>query len=209
MASPCGNVRRWNDFLSRLSSGTRPVLEVYTDGSWSETQRTGGYAAAFVMQSPQGFCLCGADSDQTHGSATTEWPLEAAPPALRNEEIAIAAALLWLQQSPLACHLRNFTRIDICFDCLSAGNAACGEPHSFSRESFLQSQHRWRHVWPRHPQLHAATAGCWSFATLEAWRSRAELPRAHHGRDHRDEEDHHRRHGRDDIHLMLLCFPRL
>ena len=43
--------------------------------------------------------LFGMLSTPTHGSEGCGWELAEAPPALRNEEIAIAAALLWLLQS--------------------------------------------------------------------------------------------------------------
>ena len=60
---------------------------------------------------------------------------------MRNEEIAIAVALLWTLQCPI---VGQFEAIIVCFDCLSAGNAANGAwtpATSFGRK--LRDLQRW------------------------------------------------------------------
>ncbi|CAE7309490.1 unnamed protein product [Symbiodinium sp. CCMP2592] len=114
----------WSTFLQDLKGAEKPSLAIYTDGSWTENRHAGGYATAFVLNNANQHCLIGALSGKTHGSADNPWPTEQAAPALRNEEIAIVAAILWLLQSPIANWFQDVT---ICFDCLSAGNAANGE----------------------------------------------------------------------------------
>ena len=68
-------------------------------------------------------------SAPTHGSDGCGWALEEAPPALRNEEIAIATALLWLLQSTRFC---RFQDIVLYYDCMSAGRAVEGIWHPSS-----------------------------------------------------------------------------
>ena len=109
--------------LSQIEGGTAPQLHIYTDGSSSEGLEIGGYAVAFILIVDGTSSLFGVLSGQTHGSPTCGWDLDGASPALRNEEIAIGAALLWILQSTSFCGFKDIT---LYYDCMSAGRAAEG-----------------------------------------------------------------------------------
>ena len=133
----------WPAFLANLPCEARPILHMYTDGSWTEVQQVGGYAVLLVLEWQNSFTVFGTIGEHTHGSANCVWPLEG-PPALRNEEIAITAALLWLAQSPGICKIAQAL---VHYDCLGAGHAATGEWNPGSPfASRLRDTQRWLDV---------------------------------------------------------------
>ncbi|CAE7701091.1 unnamed protein product [Symbiodinium sp. CCMP2592] len=109
--------------LSLCASHGPPHLRLYTDGSWLEKEGLGGFSVVVVLEVQNKCALFGAICAQTHGNVGSPWP-QAGPPALRNEQFALASAMLWVFQSlPWIV----FASITICYDCLAAGMAACGE----------------------------------------------------------------------------------
>ena len=67
--------------------------------------------------------VLGALGEQTQGNSDSVWDFQA-PPALKNEQLAIAVAMLWLLQG---CNFTNYAGIKLHYDCLPAGMAATGE----------------------------------------------------------------------------------
>ena len=113
----------WPTFMSNMPRDARPILHFYTDGSWTESQQIGGYAVLLVLEWQTAFTLYGVLGEPTHGCMGRPWQLDG-PPALRNEEIAVCAALLWLAQSKSLC---AFERVLLHFDCFGAGLTAAGD----------------------------------------------------------------------------------
>ncbi|CAE7022108.1 unnamed protein product [Symbiodinium sp. CCMP2456] len=105
-----------------MPSGVLPDLHIYTDGSWCETRKLGGYAVVALLVTAGASALCETIGAQTQGNSTTAWTFEATP-ALKNEQIAIATALLWLLQG---CNYVHFGQIVLFFDCYAAGWPAEG-----------------------------------------------------------------------------------
>ncbi|CAE7770281.1 Pol [Symbiodinium sp. CCMP2592] len=113
----------WTAVLSLCASHGPPHLRLYTDGSWLEKAGLGGFSVVVVLEVQSKCALFGAVCAQTHGNAVSPWP-QAGPQALRNEQFALASAMLWVFQSlPWIV----FASITFCYDCLAAGMAACGE----------------------------------------------------------------------------------
>ncbi|CAE7339529.1 unnamed protein product [Symbiodinium sp. CCMP2456] len=130
----------WPSFLFGLPYGAKPDVAIFTDGSWHEASQTGGYAALLVLSWDGQHSVFGLLGEQTHGNPQSLWPLEG-PPALRNEEIALFAALLWLAQSSNFC---RFRAVSLHYDCYGAGKVTSGEwsPGSPFADK-LRCVHRW------------------------------------------------------------------
>ncbi|CAE6930495.1 unnamed protein product, partial [Symbiodinium sp. CCMP2456] len=105
-----------------VPSGGAPDLHIYTDGSWCETKKLGGYAVVVLLVTASASALYETIGAQTQGNPATAWTFEATP-ALKNEQIAIAAAMLWLLQG---CNYAHFGQIILFFDCYAAGWPAEG-----------------------------------------------------------------------------------
>ena len=130
----------WPAFIAQLPVDAAPAVHLYTDGSWQGTQLVGGYAVLIILEWQGRSTLYGILGEKTHGCDTTPWPLDG-PQALRNEEVAIAAGLLWLAQCRVLCVP---SEVWVHYDCYAAGMAATGEWSSTS--SFagrLRDLQRW------------------------------------------------------------------
>ncbi|CAE7289458.1 unnamed protein product [Symbiodinium sp. CCMP2592] len=114
----------WTQLSCARNNASPTRLQLFTDGSWSPDRSVGGFAVVIVACVGEQSCIFGAVSGQTHGAADNPWPLADAPPALRNEEIAVAVALLWLLQGVT---LFSFDEVEVWFDCFAAGKTASGE----------------------------------------------------------------------------------
>ena len=104
-------------------AGRQAEMHIYTDGSWSEHHQRGGYALVLVLVLAGVSAVLGALGEQTQGNSDSVWDFQA-PPALKNEQLAIAVAMLWLLQG---CNFTNYAGIKLHYDCLPAGMAATGE----------------------------------------------------------------------------------
>ena len=113
----------WSSLSSSLGHGaSSPELHVYTDGSWKTKQKVGGYAVVLLLVTAGASAIYEILGEQTQGNPASCWTYEA-PPALKNEQIAIAAALLWLLQGHTWA---LFSRVLLHFDCHAAGLPADG-----------------------------------------------------------------------------------
>ncbi|CAE7241174.1 unnamed protein product [Symbiodinium sp. CCMP2592] len=115
-------------------------LRLYTDGSWLAKEALGGFAVVIVVEMQDKKALFGAICSQTHGNEGSPWPSQG-PPALRNEQFAIAAAMLWVFQS---LPWLAFETITFCFDCMAAGFAASGE---WAPDCEMMQRIRNLHLW--------------------------------------------------------------
>ncbi|OLQ05712.1 hypothetical protein AK812_SmicGene11066 [Symbiodinium microadriaticum] len=113
----------WPAFVASLPTEAQLNLHLYTDGSWSSDKQVGGYAVVIVLEWKEASALYGIIGEKTHGQVACPWPLDG-PPALRNEEVAVAAALLWLAQSNSLCRPK---KTYLHYDCFGAGLTAAGE----------------------------------------------------------------------------------
>ena len=134
------NWQPWPAFVFNLPWEARPTLHIFTDGSWTADAQIGGYAVVLVLEWNEESTIYGLLGEQTHGSDLAPWPLDG-PPALRNEEIAVMAALLWLVQSRTICRPSS---VFLHYDCHAAGLTAAGEwsPNS-SFAGKLRNIQRW------------------------------------------------------------------
>ena len=106
-----------------MAPGDTPSVHLYVDGSWDPQRDQGGYGIAAVLEHHGHQAIFGVLGDGTQGhTGTTPWLLQG-PPALENEQLGIAVALLWLLQT---CSFIQFKEIWVRFDCMSAGLAANG-----------------------------------------------------------------------------------
>ncbi|CAE7763408.1 unnamed protein product [Symbiodinium sp. CCMP2456] len=124
----------WHELAAGLPPGEFPEVHIYTDGSWCGKRGIGGYAVAILLMTSAATALYGVLGEQVQGNASTIWDF-AAPPALQNEQIAIAVSMLWLLQG--AKFLR-FSQTVVHFDCTAAGWAASGKwaaPNPFARQT--------------------------------------------------------------------------
>ncbi|CAE6930722.1 unnamed protein product [Symbiodinium sp. CCMP2592] len=119
MAQMC----HWADIIGSTVVAKCPEIHLYVDGSWTQQLQVGGYAVAIFLVTTGSMALFGLLGEPTQGNPDTPWQHEDAP-ALRNEQTAMMAAVLWCLQSrsfisPAAYHLF--------YDCAAAGKAATGE----------------------------------------------------------------------------------
>ncbi|CAE7031281.1 unnamed protein product [Symbiodinium sp. CCMP2592] len=112
----------WTTVLKEGADHGNLRIRLYTDGSWTETSRCGGFAVILVLESGTHSSFFGAVCAQTQGKQDSLWN-HAGPPALRNEQYAIASAMLWVFQS---LPFLAYQAVTFCFDCLAAGLAASG-----------------------------------------------------------------------------------
>ncbi|CAE7241543.1 unnamed protein product [Symbiodinium sp. CCMP2456] len=115
-------------------------LHIYTDGSWLAPRKLGGYGVVLLLMTTTATALFGVLGEQTQGNGQSPWDFEG-PPALKNEQLAIGAALLWLVQA------RTFfgpTTVSLHYDCLAAGLPAKGEwPSTTDFSGRLRDLQRW------------------------------------------------------------------
>ncbi|CAE7374664.1 Pol [Symbiodinium sp. CCMP2592] len=112
----------WPSLLKAKPTG--PIqLHVYTDGSACERTGRSGYAVVMLLKIGAVCAVFGVLGGPLEGAACTDWPVEQ-PPALHAEQVAVAAALLWLLQ--LRCFIPQI-EAQIFVDCLAAGRAATGQ----------------------------------------------------------------------------------
>ncbi|CAE7830408.1 Pol [Symbiodinium sp. CCMP2592] len=134
----------WRALLSKPRGAEELHVLLYTDGSANQQNGTSGYAVTILLRIGTCLALFGLLSEQLCGDSTTAWPI-AAPAALRAEQIAVTAALLWVLQ--FRSMLGQF-HCEIHFDCLTAGYAATGQwkaPDEFGQkahhlEMYLRAQ---------------------------------------------------------------------
>ena len=109
------------DLLGQASEDKAEVV-LYTDGSAEQLSQRSGYSVIILLRIGAAFAVMGALGGQLRGSSTTMWP-DLEPMALHAEQVALAAALLWVLQAQAvlpAFHCSVF------YDCLAAGHAADG-----------------------------------------------------------------------------------
>ncbi|CAE7660424.1 unnamed protein product [Symbiodinium sp. CCMP2592] len=117
----------WADLILDVVKGAPPALHIYCDGSWDPDRAVGGYAVAIFLVANEQWALFGMCGQGTHGHHTG-WDVDG-PPALVNEQIAIAVALLWTAQT---YHFLRHSAVTIHYDCQVAGYAAQGTTTSTS-----------------------------------------------------------------------------
>ena len=112
----------WQDLLQRSGRG-EPELHIYTDGSAQETTGRSGYSVVILLRLGAVAAVFGLLGGQLLGNAASPWPF-GGPAALTSEQVAVAAALLWVVQAKTM-----LPAVDCCVhvDCLAAGRAATGE----------------------------------------------------------------------------------
>ncbi|CAE7236609.1 unnamed protein product [Symbiodinium sp. CCMP2592] len=118
-------VRRFvdRDVLFGNHENSEIAAHIYSDGSWHEPKQLGGYAIVVVLVAAGMTALYGVFGERTQGNDDSIWDF-VDPPALKNEQVAIAVALLWLAQG---CNFRQFAGVTLHYDCKSAGLSATGE----------------------------------------------------------------------------------
>ena len=133
----------WKELLPLIEQhGLETELHAYTDGSWRAKQGLGGYAVVLLWVTTKASAFYHVLGDQVQGNPDSPWSFTA-PPALMNEQIAIAVTLLWLLSDST---YSSFSRILLHFDCYAAGWSAQGSwspVNAFSKqirglERFLQ-----------------------------------------------------------------------
>ncbi|OLP79036.1 hypothetical protein AK812_SmicGene40723 [Symbiodinium microadriaticum] len=113
----------WDELLSLIEQhGLDTELHAYTDGSWRAKQGLGGYAVVLLWVTTKASAICHVLGDQVQGNPGSPWSFTA-PPALMNEQIAIAVTLLWLLSDSV---YSSFSKILLHFDCYAAGWSAQG-----------------------------------------------------------------------------------
>ena len=95
---------------------------LYTDGSANMHTTCSGYGVAVLVHAHDQTALLGVLGAQLLGNPTCPW-LPEGPPALHAENVAIAAALLWIMQMRAVL---SDVRCTIMFDCTAAGWSAEG-----------------------------------------------------------------------------------
>ena len=112
----------WADIVARAPQGG-PQIHIYTDGSANDTTRQSGYSAVILMKLGAAVAIFGVLGGQILGNPDSPWPRDG-PTALTAEQVAVAAALLWVVQ---AKSMLPFIDCNIHVDCLAAGRAATGQ----------------------------------------------------------------------------------
>ncbi|CAE7779518.1 unnamed protein product [Symbiodinium sp. CCMP2592] len=130
----------WTTVLKQGADQENLCLRLYTDGSWLEASSCGGFAIILVLESGQHSSFFGAVGSQTQGKPDSLWN-HPGPPALRNEQYALASAMLWVFQS---LPFLAFKAVTFCFDCLAAGLAASG---AWTPDGALMQRIRDLQVW--------------------------------------------------------------
>ena len=112
----------WQEVIGRADP-SGPRIHIYTDGSANEVDKQSGYSVVILMKIDATVALFGVMGGQILGNPDSPWPC-VGPAALTAEQVAVAAALLWVVQakSMLPC-----IDCSIHFDCLAAGRAATGQ----------------------------------------------------------------------------------
>ncbi|CAE7722823.1 unnamed protein product, partial [Symbiodinium sp. CCMP2456] len=127
----------WADILGAQDPFS---LHIYTDGSWLAPRKLGGYGVVLLLMTTTATALFGVLGEQTQGNSQSPWDFEG-PPALKNEQLAIGAALLWLVQA------RTYfgpATVSLHYDCLAAGLPAKGEwPSTTDFSKRLRDLQRW------------------------------------------------------------------
>ncbi|CAE7825551.1 unnamed protein product [Symbiodinium sp. CCMP2592] len=126
------------DLLARPRASGDLTICLYTDGSADQGQQRSGYAVTILLRLGLGACVAvyGLLTEQLLGNGGSLWPTDA-PAALRAEQVAIVAAMLWVLQ------FRAFTNEVSCkivFDCMAAGYATDGRwqaPDEFGAQAHL------------------------------------------------------------------------
>ncbi|CAE7730122.1 unnamed protein product [Symbiodinium sp. CCMP2456] len=113
----------WSDLLTTRAHCDRPEVHIYTDGSADERRGTAGYGVVLLLKCGAMVALLGLLGEQVLGGGRSLWPVDD-PVALRTEQIALAAAMLWLLQFR---GLHPELKATVHYDCLAAGQAATGQ----------------------------------------------------------------------------------
>ncbi|CAE7241226.1 Pol [Symbiodinium sp. CCMP2592] len=121
----------WSDLISRVGQEDSEVY-LYTDGSADQHGRS-GYGILILLKVGAFMALFGAIGEQLQGNDLCPWNVPNVP-ALAAEQVAIAAALLWIAQ---ARSLLPTAKYHILFDCNAAGGSASGRwnPNSFAERT--------------------------------------------------------------------------
>ncbi|CAE7254963.1 Pol [Symbiodinium sp. CCMP2456] len=112
----------WSDLLA-ANSGEHVELCLYTDGSADLKAGQSGYAVTILLKIGAAAAVFGILGGQLHGNEQSLWE-ETNQPSLGAEQVALAAALLWILQ--LKAMLQN-VKATISYDCYAAGKAADGQ----------------------------------------------------------------------------------
>ena len=113
----------WTSLLCDARLGGDVRLHLFMDGSWIESAKLGGYVVVLLLEHGSHRAFFGAVCEQTHGNPDSFWEAEG-PPALRNEQCALAAAVLWVFQS---IPFLAVSEVIFHYDCLVAGKALSGD----------------------------------------------------------------------------------
>ncbi|CAE7754403.1 Pol, partial [Symbiodinium sp. CCMP2456] len=123
----------WPDLFRRAGPTDSIEFHVYTDGSANGRQDRSGYGVVVLLKVGVAYALLGLFGGQLLGNPDNVWPLQE-PAALRGEQVALAAALLWALQFS---HVLQHATCHIHYDCTAAGKAATGDwqhPDFFSEK---------------------------------------------------------------------------
>ncbi|CAE7209907.1 unnamed protein product [Symbiodinium microadriaticum] len=112
----------WSELLFGEATEEKREVHIYTDGSADEKKGTSGYGVVLILKCGTILSLLGILGGQLGGSDEGLWDLQG-PMALRAEQAALAAALLWIIQfrciyPGMACTIR--------YDCMAAGQGMTG-----------------------------------------------------------------------------------
>ncbi|CAE7731174.1 unnamed protein product [Symbiodinium sp. CCMP2592] len=124
------------ELLSRPRDPGELEVHLYTDGSAAAGHSRSGYAVTILLRLGVFAAVFGLLGEQLIGREGSLWPLEA-PAALRSEQIALVAAMLWVLQFRAFVSELNCT---IFFDCMAAGYATNGRwqaPDQFGVQAHL------------------------------------------------------------------------
>ncbi|CAE7717929.1 unnamed protein product [Symbiodinium sp. CCMP2592] len=116
------DMKHWSDVLLNDAGPAEVEVHLYSDGSWLAEQSLGGYAVAVIVAVAGAQALMGAWGERTHGGADTTWDADT-PPALHNEQVALATGLLWILQSRAFLAAGRYV---LHYDCMVAGKAVDG-----------------------------------------------------------------------------------
>ncbi|CAE7389529.1 unnamed protein product [Symbiodinium sp. CCMP2592] len=115
-------MKHWSDLLADEYDLRTAEIHLYSDGSWMEERQLGGYAVAVVLVCAGTQAIMGAWGERTQGGTDPTWWADS-PPALHNEQIALATGLLWILQSRAFLGASGYF---LHYDCQVAGKAVSG-----------------------------------------------------------------------------------
>ncbi|CAE6959382.1 unnamed protein product [Symbiodinium sp. CCMP2592] len=124
----------WSQLLVMQAEGHDLEAEVYVDGSYFPEGQRSGYGVAVLLRCAGFLALLGVFGGPILCDGGDVWDFHA-PPALKAEQVATAAALLWLAQSRWSMPL---TGAKIYYDCQAVGMSTAGDwnpPNEFGQKT--------------------------------------------------------------------------